>query len=118
MTDLSTRAISSDRIAAAIGRPTYAGFVELRSEDPPPATALEPVELPELNNGPHFFYGLQWWFFAALAVFGFFYLAWEERRKARRRPPASPGRVTRGGYDTGETVRSPQTGSRTENCVR
>ena len=24
-----------------------------------------PVELPELDNGPHFFYGLQWWFFGA-----------------------------------------------------
>ena len=80
--DLSTRAISSNRIGEAIGRPTYGGFVELRSEDPPPATELEPVELPELDEGPHFFYGLQWWFFAALALFGFSYLAWDERRKA------------------------------------
>ena len=42
---------------------------------------LEPAELPELNNGPHFFYGLQWWFFGVLAIFGFFYLAYDEWRK-------------------------------------
>jgi cytochrome oxidase assembly protein ShyY1 len=90
--DLSTRAISSDEIGPAIGRPVYGGFVELRSEDPEPATRLEPVELPELNNGPHFFYGLQWWFFGLLAVFGFFYLLvdeWRHGPASERRPVRS-----------------------------
>ena len=87
VSDLSARAISSDEIGPAIGHPVYGGFVELRSEDPEPKTSLEPVELPELNNGPHFFYGLQWWFFGLLAVFGFFYLAYDERKKLRS-PPA------------------------------
>ena len=50
----------------------------------PPAQALEGAELPELDNGPHFFYGLQWWFFGVLAVFGFFYLMYDEWRAARR----------------------------------
>ena len=58
--------------------------MELRSEDPEPDTALEPVELPELNNGPHFFYGLQWWFFGVLAVFGFCYLLYDEWRNGPR----------------------------------
>ena len=82
--DLSARAISSDEIGPAIGHPVYGGFVELRSEDPEPDTALEPVELPELNNGPHFFYGLQWWFFGVLAIFGFFYLLYDEWRNGPR----------------------------------
>lgn len=95
VTDQSTRAISSREIGRALGREVYGGFVDLRSEDPAPATSLQPVELPELDNGPHFFYGLQWWFFGALALFGFGYLAWDEWRKARepsasrRRPGAS-----------------------------
>jgi cytochrome oxidase assembly protein ShyY1 len=82
--DLSARAISSDAIGAAISHPVYGGFVALRSEDPEPDTKLEPVELPELNNGPHFFYGLQWWFFGLLAIFGFCYLAYDEWRNGPR----------------------------------
>jgi cytochrome oxidase assembly protein ShyY1 len=82
--DLSARAISSDAIGPAIGHPVYGGFVELRSEDPEPDTRLESVELPELDNGPHFFYGLQWWFFGLLAIFGFFYLLYDEWRNGPR----------------------------------
>ena len=85
VSDGSTRAISSDRIGEAIGRDVLDGFVALRSEDPAPADPLAQVELPELDNGPHFFYGLQWWFFGLLAVFGFGYLAWDERRGPRSR---------------------------------
>ncbi|WP_307827929.1 SURF1 family protein [Nocardioides sp. SYSU D00038] len=92
--DLSTRAVDSDRIGEAVGLPVYGGWVELKSEDGEPAEGLEPVELPELDNGPHFFYGLQWWFFGVLAVFGFLYLLWDEWRhgprsdRPRRRSPA------------------------------
>ena len=84
VSDHSTRAISSQEIGDALDRELYGGFVELRSENGSPADSLEPVELPELNNGPHFFYGLQWWFFGLLAVFGFCYLAWDERRSGKR----------------------------------
>ena len=82
--DHSTRAISSAEIGPAIDLPVYGGFVELKSENGEPAEGLEPVELPELDNGPHFFYGLQWWFFGVLAVFGFCYLAYDEWRSSRR----------------------------------
>lgn len=88
VSDHSTRAISSAEIGPAIGQDVYGGFVVLESENGEPAADLQPVELPELNNGPHFFYGLQWWFFGALAVFGFGYLAWDERRSLRRKAPA------------------------------
>ncbi len=83
--DSSTRAVSSDRISEALGVELHDGFVDLASEDPEPGTALAPPELPELDNGPHFFYGLQWWFFGVLALFGFVYLAWDERRGGPRR---------------------------------
>ncbi len=87
VTDLSTRAISSEAIGEAIGQDTYGGFVILEEEDPevaPEGERLQPVEMPELDEGPHFFYGLQWWFFGALAVFGFGYLAYDEWRRGRR----------------------------------
>ena len=76
--DASTRAISSTQIQPAIGIPVYGGFVQLLTESPKPATPLTPADPPDLSNGPHFFYALQWWFFGVLALFGFGYLAWEE----------------------------------------
>jgi cytochrome oxidase assembly protein ShyY1 len=83
VSDQSTRAIDSDRIGEALGRTVVGGWVDLRSESPQPETPLEPVELPDLGEGPHFFYGLQWWFFGALAIFGFCYLVYDEWRGGR-----------------------------------
>jgi cytochrome oxidase assembly protein ShyY1 len=90
VTDHSTRAISSASISKVVDAPLYVGFVDAESEHPTSATRLVPVELPDLGNGPHFFYGLQWWFFGVLAVFGFGYLAYDERKKlhAPKQPPA------------------------------
>lgn len=76
----STRAISSEAIGEALDREVLVGFVDLASESPQASDPLEPPPLPELDEGPHFFYGLQWWFFGLLAVFGFGYLAYDERR--------------------------------------
>lgn len=80
----STRAIASGPIGEAIDREVFTGFVALKAEDPSPAEDLDPVELPELDEGPHFFYGLQWWFFGLLALGGFGYLAWDERENGPR----------------------------------
>jgi cytochrome oxidase assembly protein ShyY1 len=95
----SARAISSTEIEAAIGVPTYGGFVQLLTESPKPATPLTRADPPDLSNGPHFFYALQWWFFGILALFGYGYLAWEEatgraalrraQQPAKKRMPAT-----------------------------
>ena len=104
VSDQSTRSISSTEIGQALGITTYGGFVDLDSEDPGPDQALEKAELPDLSNGPHFFYGLQWWFFGLLAIFGFFYLMYDEwrggpgaerLRRARRGDPPEPARSDR-----------------------
>lgn len=83
VTDRSTRAISSEAIGEALGLEVYGGFVDLVSESPSVGAELTGAEPPELDDGPHFFYGLQWWFFGALALFGFGYLAYDEWRKGR-----------------------------------
>jgi cytochrome oxidase assembly protein ShyY1 len=91
VTDKSTRSISSGTIAEALDLTAYGGFVDLESESPQADEPLEPAELPDLGNGPHFFYGLQWWFFGLLAVFGFFYLAYDEWKMLRlKRPEHAP----------------------------
>lgn len=83
VTDRSTRAISSVQIAEALDRPLLGGFVELVDETPEPEVPLKPTAEPEIDEGPHFFYGIQWWFFGGLAVFGFFYLLFDEWRDRR-----------------------------------
>ena len=100
--NLSTRAINSQRIGEAIGLPTYGGFVDLVEESPEAANPLVLTDLPDLDNGPHFFYGLQWWFFGALALFGLAYLAHDERRRGPRgerphrpQPPERPAKTRR-----------------------
>jgi len=92
--DLSTRALSSRTVGPAIGHPVYAGWVALHTENGAPPESLQPIELPDLGNGPHFFYGLQWWFFGLLAVFGFLYLLWDEWHGRERRPGAEPASTT------------------------
>lgn len=85
VSDLSTRAVSSAAVAEVVPYPLYRGFVDLAQESPRPGRHLAAVELPDdTSDGPHFFYGLQWWFFGALAVFGFCYLAFDEVRQRRR----------------------------------
>jgi cytochrome oxidase assembly protein ShyY1 len=88
--DRSARAISSVEIGKALGIPVYGGFVDLEKQTPLPHRSLAAAEPPDLGNGPHFFYGLQWWFFGLLALFGFGYLAYDERRKLHG--PAEPQR--------------------------
>ncbi|HET7350289.1 MAG TPA: SURF1 family protein [Marmoricola sp.] len=100
VSDLAARAISSRAAAEVLPYPLYRGFLDLDEQTPSPETELEPVELPDdTSEGPHFFYGLQWWFFGALAIFGFGYLAWDEYRgrqgtpglRGRSRRPATAG---------------------------
>jgi len=45
---------------------------------------LTPVPLPELTNGPHLSYAVQWFSFAAIAIVG----AWFLSRSLRKRPAA------------------------------
>ncbi len=60
------------------------GYVSAEQERPAPQTGVVRAAAPELNNGPHFFYGLQWWFFGVLAVAGFGWFAWVEARERRQ----------------------------------
>lgn len=45
-------------------------YVDLLSSSNPEMTPKVPVELPELSDGPHMAYALQWLFFAGLVVYG------------------------------------------------
>lgn len=81
--DGQVRAISSKGLASYVGHDLRDGFLNLRSQSPKAAESLELEPKPDLGQGPHFFYALQWWFFALLAVSGYVYFAIVERRERR-----------------------------------
>lgn len=99
----SARSVSGEEIGQALDLPMFWGFLDLDSEDPEPEQQLAPVELPDLGEGPHFFYGLQWWFFGLLALVGFGWLARDEWRKART---GAGDTETAGGDDGGKATAS------------
>lgn len=84
MSELSTRALSSTVAEKHLPHDLFVGFLDLEKQAPAAEDDLEGAVLPDPHGeGPHFFYGLQWWFFGALAVFGFFYLMYDEWRRGR-----------------------------------
>jgi cytochrome oxidase assembly protein ShyY1 len=79
------RLVSSRGFTGLTRGPVMHGYISAQSERPAPARTLVQAAPPQLSNGPHFSYALQWWFFATLAVGGFGYFAYAESRDRRRR---------------------------------
>jgi surfeit locus 1 family protein len=64
-------------------------WLELQGQSPAQSGTLpELPPVPELTNGPHLSYAIQWFFFASIAAFGFTYLVIREMRLQRR--PTQP----------------------------
>ena len=82
--DKQVRAISSDGVQSFVPYRLYDGYLNLRGELPAPSDKLAEEPQPELGQGPHLFYALQWWFFAILATSGWFYFAWIEEKERRK----------------------------------
>ncbi|MDF1705173.1 MAG: SURF1 family protein [Aeromicrobium sp.] len=80
--DGQVRAVSSRGMAEHVPYDLRSGYVDLQ-EQSPASSGLEPEPRPDLGQGPHFFYGLQWWFFAALAIVGYGWFARAERQERR-----------------------------------
>lgn len=89
--DGQVRAISSSGYAEFVDYPLRDGYLNVRSEDgaAPQSLQLEPD--PDLGQGPHFFYALQWWFFGLLGVVGFGWFARDEVKGQRSTAASTPG---------------------------
>jgi cytochrome oxidase assembly protein ShyY1 len=85
VSDGAARAISSDEIAKTLPYPVYDGFVERTAETPTASPSPTPDDPPDLSTGPHFFYGVQWFFFALLALAFWVYFAYTEYQEQSRR---------------------------------
>lgn len=88
------RAVSSAGIATSLDMPVYRGYLNLSDQQPKSQDPLLAEPRPEMGQGVHFFYALQWYFFAALAIFGWFFFAWTEAHPKNRRSRLDTRRKT------------------------
>jgi cytochrome oxidase assembly protein ShyY1 len=64
------RLINSNAIAATLPYPIATGYIGLLTVQPEQQGRFQPIQLPELSEGPHFWYAVQWFMFTAIAVAG------------------------------------------------
>lgn len=64
------RLINSDAIGAALGYSVLNGYLGLLEITPAQSGGFEPVALPTIDEGPHFWYAAQWFGFTGVAVAG------------------------------------------------
>jgi cytochrome oxidase assembly protein ShyY1 len=86
--------IELDEVAKTLGLPTYTGSYGLMDHETPSAAGGRPVAAikPELDEGLHLSYALQWIFFALL---GFFGLGYALRQEFRLRNADDPDEMVR-----------------------
>ncbi len=86
--DGTVRAINSASWKSTLGTKAVPGYIAMQK---PQDEGLLPQEPPELGNGPHFFYAIQWFFFGLLAIFGGFWFVRAELKEQQ----AAQASVTR-----------------------
>jgi surfeit locus 1 family protein len=86
LTETTLAKVDLARIQSQLPYRIAPDYLLLQQQSPPqPDRFPEPAPLPELSEGPHLGYAVQWFTFAAIAVVGFVVLALRERRD----PPAA-----------------------------
>lgn len=84
------RRIDLDLINPTLPGDTVPVYVQLVTSDPvPPGDAPAPVVRPELDDGPHLSYAIQWFIFAVCVAIGWV-LAVRRSLRSRATPPAAP----------------------------
>ncbi|ADB32774.1 conserved hypothetical protein [Kribbella flavida DSM 17836] len=95
--DGTARLISGPGYAAALGLKLYDGYLAVEQQQPAADPAFATLPGPEVDDGPHFFYGLQWFFFALLAIGGLVYFSRQDVQRddapADATPNGSPDRT-------------------------
>ncbi|HXF35701.1 MAG TPA: SURF1 family protein, partial [Actinomycetota bacterium] len=92
--------VSLRAVAARVPYPVLPVYLELRSQDPPPGELPRPAPPPELTEGPHLSYAVQWFLFAGVAVAVYGALVRRELR-AGSAPRPGEGAPARAGRSAG-----------------
>jgi cytochrome oxidase assembly protein ShyY1 len=89
------RLINSNAIAATLPYPITSGYIGLLTVEPQQPGGFQPVQLPELSEGPHFWYAVQWFMFTAVAVAGIVvFIRSDLRARREERDEATQAHVT------------------------
>jgi cytochrome oxidase assembly protein ShyY1 len=91
--DGQMRLINSNAAGAVLGYPLLNGYVGLLQVTPPQTGGFVPVELPEISEGPHFWYALQWFGFTAVAALGIVVFIRDDLRARREEQLATKQRA-------------------------
>ncbi len=94
----AVRLVNSESISAWLGEPVVNGYVSAISVQPSQGGDLQPIQPPDITEGPHFWYSVQWFMFLAMALTG---LVWFIRGdimklRAQRTRETQDGRGTDG----------------------
>ncbi|MGW7685916.1 SURF1 family cytochrome oxidase biogenesis protein [Kribbella sp. NPDC054772] len=90
--DGTARLINGPDFAKVLGLNLYDGYLTVDKQEPANDAAFSGFPGPEIDDGPHFFYALQWFFFALLAIGGLVYFSRQEARvgkSAKQEPEAA-----------------------------
>ena len=92
--DNQMRLINSKAIAATLPYPITSGYIGLLTVQPEQQGGLQPIQLPDLSEGPHFWYAVQWFMFTAVAVAGIVvFIRSDLRARREEREDAAEARV-------------------------
>ena len=94
--DNQMRLINSDAIATTLPYPIKSGYIGLLAVQPEQAGSFQPIRLPDLSEGPHFWYAVQWFMFTAIGVAGivvFIRADLRARREERETAAEAPATV-------------------------
>lgn len=90
--DGTARLINGPDYSGVLGLKLYDGYLATDQQQPAADPAFGKFPGPEIDDGPHFFYALQWFFFALMAIGGLVYFSRQDLTKDEDgEAPASQG---------------------------
>ena len=99
--DFKARLINSEAIGEFLGRDVVPGHIVLIESDPEDSDGLVALTPPELTEGPHFSYALQWFSFGAIALIGIVVLIRSDLKDHRKAQAKSQRQHAETGPKTG-----------------
>ncbi|MGC4941211.1 SURF1 family protein [Kribbella sp. DT2] len=79
--DGTARLINGPDYSKVLGLKLYDGYLATDQQEPAADAAFGKFPGPEIDDGPHFFYALQWFFFALMAIGGLVYFSRQDLQK-------------------------------------